>query len=181
MWGQFGKYISFHEECAIVESFLHLCCWIVSDLFLRPTNPMQSLGVRFEERLIHDAVIASLQSSNRIDQDVGICSGTVHSTAAGLAWIPIAVVTHAIVQRLALTKGTKAFYKKKLELLQYVSIAMVTVVPYHKAFVGDNNTCILSCKKCKCRFGRTGNMFQILAEACNAIYITMDWNCLELA
>jgi hypothetical protein len=74
---------------------------------------MQSLGVRFEERLIHDAVIASLQSSNRIDQDVGICSGTVHSTAAGLAWIPIAVVTHAIVQRLALTKGTKAFYKKK--------------------------------------------------------------------
>ncbi|MFM7774868.1 MAG: hypothetical protein ACKO9V_08525, partial [Candidatus Kapaibacterium sp.] len=56
-----------------------------------------------------------------------------------------------------------------MELLQHVSIAMVKAAPYYEVFVGDCHSCVLYCEKCKCRFGRSGNIFQTLAEATNAI------------
>ena len=46
---------------------------------------------------------------------------------------------------------------------------MVKAAPYYKVFVGDCHSCVLYCEKCKCRFGRSGNIFQTLAEATNAI------------
>lgn len=63
------------------------------------------------------------------------------------------------------TPNTKFLYETTLELLQYVSVAMVTAVSYHDAFAGDSNTCVLFCEKCQQQFGRHGNIFQVMLEA----------------
>jgi hypothetical protein len=146
------------EECSTGEALLNMYCRTVSDLFLHPHNAMPALGIRYMPESIKTAIATIIQAANGIDQDISLCSQHVHEVAAGLTRIPLAVITHVIMNRVARLKGDKAFYEMTLELLQHVSIALVKPASYHKAFVGDCHSCVLYCKKCKCRFGRTGNI-----------------------
>ena len=84
---------------------------------------MHALGVRYEPGNIEAAIATAIQASNGIDKDIALCSTNVRELASGLTRIPLAVITHAIVNRAARLKGDKAFYETTLELLQHVSIA----------------------------------------------------------
>jgi hypothetical protein len=169
MWGRFGQYISMQEECSAGDAVPNMYCRIVSELFLQPHPPMHALGVRYEPEDIEAAISMAIQASNGIDMDIALCSETVRELASGLTRIPLAAITYVIVNRVARLKGDKAFYETTLEILQHVSIAMVKVASYHELFIGDCHSCVLYCKKCKCRFSRSGTIFQTLAEATNAI------------
>ena len=161
LWGRYGEYISMQEECTVGGAILNMYCRMVADLFL-PLHPtMPALGIRYSPESIETAVATTIKAGNGRVQDVLSVSQHVLDLAAGLTRIPLAVITHVIVNRVARLKGDRAFYETTLELLQYVSVAMVKPASYHKAFVGDCHSCVLYCEKCKCRFGRTGNIFQI--------------------
>ena len=171
LWGHYGEYISMQEECSVEGATLNMYCRMVSDLFLNVHPTLPALGIRYTPESIERAVSTTRsQAANhgRV-QDVSSLAQHVLDLAAGLTRIPLAVITHVIVNRVARLKGDRAFYETTLELLQYVSVAMVQPASYHKAFVGDCHSCVLYCEKYKCRFGRTGNIFQILSEATNAI------------
>ena len=103
----------------------------------------------------------------------------VHTFALKLAivgtMIPLSLFTHAIINRFKLRnkkatiQNMPVFYETTLELIQHVSISLQRVSPYHNNFVGDSHSCTLYCVKCKCRFGITGSIFKVLAEAPFAI------------
>ena len=169
IWGRYGHYISMQEECSLQDSVLNLFCRTVSDLFLHPLDSMHALGVRYDSDKIEDAVSSIMQSSIGIEKNIALCAENIRDLACGLTRIPVSVVTHAIVNRILPMKAEKALYETTLELLQHVSIAMVKPAPYYECFVGDCHFCVLYCEKCQCRFGRTGNIYQTLAEATNAI------------
>jgi hypothetical protein len=169
LWGRYGQYISMQEECTVEGATLNMYCRMVSDLFLHVHPTLPALGIRYTPESIERAVATTIQAAKGLVHDVSSFARHVLDLAAGLTRIPLAVITHVIVNRVARLKGDRAFYETTLELLQYVSVAMVKPASYHKAFVGDCHSCVLYCEKCKCRFGRTGNIFQILSEATNAI------------
>lgn len=169
MWGRYGQYISLEEECSSGEAIPNMYCRFVLDLFLHSHDPMHALGIRYEPERIEAAISSAIQGSDGIHHDVALCSKLMRKLASGLTRIPLAVITHVLVNRVASLKGVKAFYETTLELLQHVSIAMVTAASHHEIFVGDCHSCVLYCEKCKCRFGRTGNIYQVLAESTNAI------------
>ena len=87
-----------------------------------------------------------------------------------LTRMPLSILTHSLVNRMQqANKQYLGFQETTLELLQYVSIAMVTCNPKHKVFVGDNHMFRLYCKKCQTLFGEKGNIAQVLAKASNSI------------
>ncbi|MFM7774867.1 MAG: hypothetical protein ACKO9V_08520 [Candidatus Kapaibacterium sp.] len=101
MWGRFGQYISMQEECSTENAIPNMYCRFVSDLFLHPHHPMHALGVRYEPGDIEAAIATAIQASNGIDEDITLCSTNVRELASGLTRIPLAVITHAIVNRAA--------------------------------------------------------------------------------
>jgi len=74
-----------------------------------------------------------------LEKDIDLCASTIHELAERMTRIPLAVITHASVRRMIAvgTPNTKFLYKMTLELLQYVSVAMVTAVSYHDACRGQ--------------------------------------------
>ena len=151
---------------------------VVSISVLVPdSSSMPTFGVRYYPENIEAAVAATIQAASGIEKDVSLCSQNVRELAAGLTRIPLAVITHVIVNRVAGLKGDKAFYETTLELLQHVSIAMAKPVSYHEMFVGDCHSCVLYCEKCQCRFGRLVISTKLWQRQPTPYCITMDWKC----
>mgnify|MGYP006970041881 CR=1 FL=1 len=112
----------------------------------------------------------TLKSPIGLIDNIGECAEAAPNLAAELTRIPLAVITHSILNRHK-QSGQQAMtvYETTMELLQYVSVVMLSGTPYHKIFVGDCHTCALFCEKCKRQFGVEGDIFQVLPEAPHAI------------
>ena len=168
LWGRFGKYLSLPgEPDEGSDPLLNFMCRIVFQLMLRPINSTNSFGMKFNQKLI-DEKVSLINQVARHDKDQ--CFVEIMKVAVELTHIPFAVFTHAIINRLKSGKTQhKVIHETTLELIQYVSIALVNVAPYHKSYIGDCHLCSLYCEKCKQKFGLPGNIFKVLAEASNTI------------
>ena len=175
MWGRNGSNLSMitdHDfEPDGFDSIFQMQCRLVSQLLYRPLSADGAIGVRFETNVIHER-ISMIASGNGIADNIELCAQTVRNLATEMTRIPLAAITHATMARMYSVKGSgpkKHVYETTLELLQYVSVAMVSVEAYFHAFVGDCHTCVLFCEKCQKQFGRIGDIFQVMSEAPHAI------------
>jgi hypothetical protein len=180
MWGHFGQYLSFQDECSASDAKFNVFCCTVSQLLMRPTDPSTAIGLTYKEDNLVATVLKRVNASKGIHQDVEKCAKAVRNLAAGLTRIPLAVITHAIVNchKKRDVQQQMFMYETTMELLQYVSVSMVSAKPYHNIYVGDCHTCTLYCEKCDREFGVQGYIFQVLREASHAI---LHHNGLELA
>ena len=158
MWGRYGSYLSMINDQEFVpdgfDSIFQMQCRLVSQLLFRPLSADAAIGVRFQTDVIHER-LSTIASVDGIADDIELCAQTVRNLATEMTRIPLAAITHATVARMYGVNGSgpkKHVYETTLELLQYVSVAMVTVEPYFHAFVGDCHQCVLfecrnSCSK----------------------------------
>ena len=167
IWSRYGKFVALSDE-ADNDPLLQMFCRTVSHLLVHPMTHNTSIGMRFSKEYIthHVSLLATGMTS-----DVNQCAKYVRAIATSLTRVPLAVITHALVNRMRETKkrNDKVMHETTLELVQYVSISLETATPNHKVFVGDCHSCILYCEKCNRNFGDRGNIFQVLAEAPHAI------------
>jgi len=139
-------------------------------------------GVKNEANVdewLNESITAFLAKKDTTDQNTKhFTTDKFHATAFKLALdtvrIPLSMFSHAIVKRLALRKNNtganqSCFFETTLELIQYVSMAMIECIPEHQKYVGDCHVCQLHCRKCRSYFGRQGTVFQVLAEGPFAI------------
>ena len=45
MWGRFGQYLSFQDECSASDAQFNVFCRTVSQLLMRPTDPLTAIGL----------------------------------------------------------------------------------------------------------------------------------------
>jgi len=139
------------------EPLLNIFCRIVYQLMLLPFHSKHMLGMKFDKKTL-DKAILSISVSSQGDKELFFQS--LMREATFLTCIPFSVVTHAIISRFKSGKSNnKVVHETTLELVQYVSIALINVSPNHKSYIGDQHTCVLYCEKCNQRFGLIGNIF----------------------
>jgi hypothetical protein len=166
IWSRYGKFVSLSDEVDD-DPLLQMFCRTVSHLLLHPMNHNTSIGMRFSKEYIthHVSVLATGMPS-----DVNLCAKYLRALATTLTRVPLAVITHALVNRMRETKrNDKVMHETTLELVQYISISLETAVPHHNVFVGDCHSCSLYCEKCHRTIGEKGSIFKVLAEAPHAI------------
>jgi hypothetical protein len=166
IWSWYGKFVSLSDK-ADDDPLLQMFCCTVSHLLLHPMNHNTSIGLRFSKEYIthHVSVLATGMPS-----DVNLCAKYLRALATSLTRVPLAVITHALVDRMRETKrNDKVMHETTLELVQYISISLEFAVPHHTVFVGDCHSCTLYCEKCHQTFGEKGTIFKVFAEAPHAI------------
>ena len=168
IWSRYGKFVALSDEADNDPLVLQMFCPTVSQLLFHPMNHNTSIGMRFSKKYITHRVSVL---ANGMPSDANLCAKYLRAVATSLTRVPLAVITHALVNRMRETKkrNDKVMHETTLELVQYVSISLEVATPNHKVFVGDCHSCILYCEKCHRTFGDSGNIFQVLAEAPHAI------------
>ena len=131
IWSWYGKFVSLSDEVDD-DPLLQMFCRTVLHLYLHPMNHnTSSLGMRFSKEFIthHVATVATGMPS-----DVNLCAKYLRALATTLTQVPLAVITHALVNRMRETKrNDKVMHETTLEFVQYISISLETAVPYHSS------------------------------------------------
>ncbi len=164
LWACYGQYLSIGSmKDKTSETADNFICRVVSQLLLREIDPLTFLGIRHKESLLQGMIATIPVDSKQIELEM-------IDVVTLLTRMPLSIVTHSLVNRVQwANKQNLGFHETTLQLLQYVSITMVTCNPNHKVFVGDNHTFRLCCEKCQTLFGKKGNIAQVMANASNSI------------
>jgi len=170
LWARYGQYLSLPGEPEEgTDALLNMMCRMVGEILLRPIDSKKTIGTRFPPNLLDTTLLdmSRLLVGKNVDQTF---KDIIKVAAAGLTRIPLSIFSHVVLSRLNRKKGeSKRIHETTLELIQHIHVAMVSAVPHHKAYIGDRHNCSLFCDKCKLRFGVTGNICVVLAQASNAI------------
>ena len=149
------------------EPLLQMFCCTLSQFLLNPMNNNNSISTRYTNKFITHQL--SVMATGMPDE-VNLCAKYLQALATSLTRVPLAVITHALVNRMRYMKSKdNSIYETTLELVQYVSVSLESASANHKVFVGDCHSCTLYCEKCNRTFGVRGNIFQVLAKAPHAI------------
>ena len=168
MWRRYGHYLTLKEVTEngvqVIQNFLSC---LLGQLLLRPMDSGACIAMRFPASVL-EHVISGTAKFNRAD--LNKCVNGAMELVKRFTRISLSIFTHAIVSRFKSGKGpSKLIHETTLELLQFVSVALIQTVPYHEWYIGDKHQCQLYCEKCNTKFGRSGNIFKVLVEASTAI------------
>ncbi len=100
--------------------------------------------MRVSTHILEDTISGSAKVIEDMPTDhLDRCLKGIRALAARHTKIPLAIFSHAVVNRLKPTKAVDHIYETTLELIQYVSIKMIKVDLRYIAYTGDMHKCVL--------------------------------------
>ena len=153
---------------------VNFMCSIVSSILFNQIDSEPSIGLKMDVKGSRGTFEKWLHT-----QQTPVDVNNLHNFALRLGmkavYIPLSTITHAIVNRFKVRnkktsiQNAPIFYETTMELIQYVSVTLRRVSPYHNRFVGNSHRCTLYCSKCETFFGITDTIAKVMVEAPFAI------------
>ena len=176
LWVRFGSLMSLPEEMADEGkiALLNFACSIVSSLLFNQIDAEPSIGLKLNDKGLR-AKVEKWLDSQQTPVDVNNLHNFALQVAMKAVWVPLSIFTHAIVNRFKMRnkktsiQNLPIFHETTMELIQFVTVNLTRVSPYHDRFVGDSHRCTLYCSKCESFFGITDTIAKVLTEAPFAI------------
>ena len=176
LWVRFGSLVSIPEEITDEGhlGLVNFMCSIVSSILFNQIDSEPSIGLKMDVKGSRGTFEKWLHT-----QQTPVDVNNLHNFALRLGmkavYIPLSIFTHVIINQFKVQnkktsiQNAPIFYETTMELIQYVSVTLCRVSPYHNRFVGNSHRCTLYCSKCETFFGITDTIAKVMVEAPFAI------------
>jgi hypothetical protein len=138
MWARYGHYLTLKEVTEdgvqVIQNFMSC---LMGQLLLRPMDSGACIAMRFPASVLEHVISGTTKFNGA---DLNKCVNGAMELVKRFTRISLSIFTHAIVSRFKSGKGpSKLIHETTLELLQFVSVALIQMVPYHEWYIGEKN------------------------------------------